>query len=53
MKKTGKKKQMKGSKAISLRVCVSQIELEDYFEDSSGNSLADRGYLMKIIMVMK
>ena len=37
MKKT--KKKIKGSKTISLRVCVLQILLEDYFKDPLGNSL--------------
>ena len=39
MKKTKKKKNIKGSKTISLRVCVLEILLEDYFKDPSGNSL--------------
>ena len=33
-----RKKQIKGSKAISLRVCVLQILLEDQSKDPSGNS---------------
>ena len=39
-KKLNKKyKETKGSKTLSLRGCVSQILLEEYFKDSSGNSL--------------
>ena len=53
MKKT-KKKTIKGSKTISLRVCVLQILLEDYFKDPSGNSLFnEKGYPMRIILLMK
>ena len=39
-----RKKKIKGSKTTSLRVCVLQILLEDYFKDPSGNSLfSDKG----------
>ena len=39
---------------MSLRVCVLQILLEDYFKDPSGNSLFnDKGYPMRIIILMK
>ena len=54
MKKTKKNKNIKGSKTISLRVCVLQILLEDYFKDSSDNFLFnDKGYPMRIIILMK
>ena len=43
---------MKCSKTISLKVCVLQILLEDYFEDPS-TAFDDRGSLMRIIILMK
>ena len=53
MKKTKKNKNIKGSKTISLRVCVLQILLEDYFKDSSDNFLFnDKGYPMRIIICL-
>ena len=52
-KKKEKKKNMnKRLGTISLRVCVLQILLEDYFEDLS-TLFDDTGYLMRIIILMR